>query len=82
MLMTIEIIELENYVDPSYHNMELPNLHHPLQIAERIVDLLNVVGLLHDILGTIVVVMCTRNWAVMIMLTMPCQMQAIALKCG
>ncbi len=33
-LVIIKEIELENYVATSNHNVMLPNLHHPVQIAK------------------------------------------------
>jgi hypothetical protein len=37
-LMIFEEIKSGNYMAASNHNVEWPNLHHPLQIAEWIVD--------------------------------------------
>lgn len=55
-LMTIEeaFLELENYIDASDPDMDLPNLLHLLQTAEGIrkaghPDWLQLVGLLHDV---------------------------------
>eukprot|EP00985_Skeletonema_marinoi_P013576 scaffold6752_cov91-Skeletonema_marinoi.AAC.7 len=55
-LMTIEeaFVELENYIDASDPDMDLPNLLHLLQTAEGIrnaghPDWLQLVGLLHDV---------------------------------